>query len=454
MEVIIETPQQVTVPEAANSRFFWLSVAVAGACFFVTEHSFRVSLIEHFNESAGELAALASGGNTVRRVAFLCLAVLGACCFWYPSDRPCGLTSALGMLILFSIAWCTSSILWSIDPSMTFRRLIVLLCCFVGAMGVSRQLSVRDLARLSLVVTTSFLAIGVGTEIVLGTFRPWAADYRFAGTVHPNTQGLNLAVLCFSAYCLTRDTKRAKFLLRCLLCIGFTFLVLTKSRSSCGGTLFGLALLWSLRAALRTKLLAAVGIVAVATAVALVNMLMTSGIEDNLTNAALLGRTEQSGSLTGRVPLWTELSTYIRERPLQGYGYDTFWTSENIASVSSALQWGIHEAHSSYVETMLNVGIIGAIPLLACVALATWRARRQYLTTGETGYDFFFALFMFSLANSFTESGMVMPMFVPFLAACGLARLAFYPLRQAEYLTSQTNGVQRELNPQLSTVGA
>ena len=449
---MIGLPQDNAAPEAASSRHFWLAVIVIGVCFFITEHDFRTSLTDSFSSSASDLVELTSGGNTARRLAFLSLSMLGVFYFSRPAQQQFLYVSGLGLLVTFSVAWCGASVFWSIEPSMTVRRLIVLACCLIGALGVSRQLTVRELVRLSLVVSMSFLAIGVGTEIVLGTFRPWASGYRFAGTVHPNTQGLNLVVLCFSSYSLARDSKRKRLPLFCLFCLGFVFLILTKSRTSCGGAVLGLITLWSLRASLRTQFLTGVGIVATVVAAVLLNLLLSMGVTDNLTQAMLLGRTEQSASLTGRLPLWTELNTYISERPLHGYGYESFWTAHHVAAVSAALQWGIHEAHSAYFEALLNVGLVGAITLLSGVLIATWRTRQRYLTTGETGYDFLFALFVFALINSLTESGMVMPMFVPFLAGCGLVHLAFYRAEQASGVCARTNDIK--MNLQQCAVGA
>lgn len=200
------------------------------------------------------------------------------------------------------------------------------------------------------------------------------------------------------------------------------------------------------------QLFAGVGVVATVTAAVFVNSLLTTGAADDLTNAMLLGRGEKSASLTGRLPLWAELSTYINERPLLGYGYESFWTADHVSAVSSALQWGIYEAHSAYVETMISVGMVGAIPLLTSVLIATWRVRNRYLTTKETGYDFLFALFVFGLINSGTESGMVMPMFVPFLAGCGMARLTFYRAEQASGVCSESNDIK--INPQHCVLGA
>jgi O-antigen ligase len=445
-------PRSDAAAKTASRRHLWLAVVVVGVCFFVTEHELRMSLTESFSSSTDDLVELTSGGNNARRLAFLSLAMLGAYYFRRPSNQQFCFANGLALLIMFYVAWCAASIVWSIDPPMALRRFIVFAFCFIGAVGISRQLSVRELATLTLVVSASFLAIGIGAEIALGTFRPWAGGYRFAGTVHPNTQGLNLVMLCFSSYSLARDGKGKKLPLFCLFCLGFVFLILTKSRTSCGGAVLGLVAMWSLKASLRTQLLTGLGVVGTVAAAVLVNLLLAIGVTDNLTNAMLLGRAEQSGSLTGRVPLWTELSTYISERPLHGYGYESFWTADHVAAVSSALQWGIHEAHSAYVETILSVGIVGAIPVIIGVLIATWRARQRYLTTGETGYDFLFSLFLFALINSLTESGMVLPMFVPFLAGCGLACLAFYRAEQASGVCFQTNDIN--VNPQHHILGA
>lgn len=449
---MVGLPPENAAPERTSRRHFWLAVVVVGVCFFVTEHDVHTPLNDTFSSSAGDLVELTSGGNGARRLAFVSLAMLGAVYCCRPATHQFRLANGLALLVLFSMAWSGASVFWSIDPSMAMRRLVVLACCFIGAVGISRRLSVRELVTLSLVISTSYLAIGIGTEIALGTLRPWVGGYRFAGTVHPNTQGLNLVVLCFSAYSLARDAHRHRLLLFCLFCVGFVFLLLTKSRTSCAGALLGLMTLWSLKASLRTQILAGLGCVAAVTAVALVNLLLATEATDNVAHAMLLGRTEQSGSLTGRLPLWTELSPYISERPLHGYGFESFWTADHVAAVSAALQWGIHEAHSAYVETLLNLGLVGAMALLTSVLLATWRARQRYLTRREAGYDFFFALFVFALINSFTESGMVLPMCVPFLAGCGLSRLAFYRAEQTSRACSPTNDFQ--INTRLCVVGA
>ena len=64
-------------------------------------------------------------------------------------------------------------------------------------MGFARQFPAAHVALMALVISGAYLIVGVGTELALGTFRPWSPDYRFAGTVHPNSQGAQLAIFCF-----------------------------------------------------------------------------------------------------------------------------------------------------------------------------------------------------------------------------------------------------------------
>ena len=107
--------------------------------------------------------------------------------------------------------------------------------CVLAALGFARQFRPRNIAFMALAISTAYLAVGLGTELALGTFRPWQTGYRFAGTVHPNTQGGNLTVLCAASFCLARCSMPTKPWLWVLFAVGLVFLLLTKSRTSCAG---------------------------------------------------------------------------------------------------------------------------------------------------------------------------------------------------------------------------
>ncbi|MEX1096859.1 MAG: O-antigen ligase family protein [Planctomycetales bacterium] len=413
-------------PESIGGGRFALLSALLIASALATEHSFSVSMADAFTSTADEMEAQAAGGNLLRRVAFLAMAAVGV---WglAAGRRPFRMGSVLGGAMLAFVAWSAASVLWSIDPAMTVRRVIVLVCFLLGAAGLARLLSPRELMKLALVCSVVFLAMGVCAEMALGTFRPWAGDYRFAGTQHPNTQGMNLAMLCLASFCLARDGARGRAGLFLLFGIGFAFLILTKSRTSCAAVLVALWPLWLLK--YRPQVAAALGTAGTWLVAATVLALMLVGVDvvQETADVALLGRAEEAESLTGRLPIWTELAPYVAARPLAGHGYASFWTPEHIETITETLQWPIREAHSSYIDTVLSVGLVGAAIMAVVVLLAMWQCAARYLETGDGSYGFLFGLSLYCLINAGTESGMTMLLFVSFIVTAGFARLAFCP---------------------------
>lgn len=75
---------------------------------------------------------------------------------------------------------------------------------------------------------------------------------------------------------------------------------------------------------------------------------------------ALIGK---DPSLTGRTEIWDSLARAIKERPLLGYGYGTFWGDPLGPSYWTrfSLDWGVPTAHNGWVETWLSVGIVGVL---------------------------------------------------------------------------------------------
>jgi O-antigen ligase len=418
------TPQTTVAQQHADHSIFWIAAVLVAVAFFVTGHNLHFSKAEGFTESLDEMVEAASGGNTFRRLAFVSLGIMGFCFLFRGSSMPFSLRSSLAGLLAGFIAWSVISTVWSDHPTMTARRVAVMICVVVAALGISKQLSLRDLLKLAIVVPAIYLLLGIGTELVVGTFRPFGSEYRFAGTVHPNTQGVCLAILCLAVWSRCWSNGPRKRLYWALFGIGFCFLLLTKSRTSLAGLLAALAACWLISSNYRHKTLLAAGGVWAGCTVVLVLLLSGVNVAEKLTEAALLGRQEEAASLTGRLPVWTELVTYFESRPLTGHGYESFWTADRIETVSGDLEWEIREAHSAYLDLLLSVGLIGTALLLSAVLMGLWMAACRFASSGNAADGFLFALLIFSLINGVTESGMVMPLFPSFLAVCGLAMLA------------------------------
>ncbi|HUG92328.1 MAG TPA: O-antigen ligase family protein [Planctomycetaceae bacterium] len=410
-----------------SKALLWLAVPAVAVTFFVTGHDPGMSLQENFTLTTDELESAAEGGNTLRRAAFAGLAGCGLVLLVLPGGGRLHAAPQRTIPLMLFAAWCAASIVWSDDPAMTVRRLAAMGCLAVAALGFARYFTFRDLVWLVLTVSTLYLFAGVAAELRNGTFRPWSGEFRFAGTLHPNTQGLNLAALSLSALCLARAASRRRLALYLLFGVAMVFLVLTKSRTSLAGVLVALGLIWTVRTPLRAKAAVALAGAWLVAVVALCATLAGLEAHRDIQDLALLGREEEADSLTGRVPLWTELAGWAGRRPLSGYGFDTFWTDERINAISDEMQWGLHEAHSSYLDIVLSVGLIGGGLLLLVLLPTVVRSARLFRATGRPEHAFVFGWLAFALLNGLTESAMTMPLHPTFVAACGLISVLLKP---------------------------
>lgn len=409
---------------ADATRGLWIAIVVLGAAFFLVEHDLGRSHREEFSVTAEDMETSVQTGDMWRQIAFLSVAALG-CGFLWCHGQPLRLRGPMAWLIVLGAAWCAASVVWSIDTALTMKRVAVLFLCLLGALGMATRLSARQLGLLATAVLAAYVTLGIGAELALGTFRPWNAEYRFAGSVHPNMQGSYCGVLCLAAAAMIGNSRRAGLFPLALFAVAAVLLLLTRSRSACAATGAALLVIFFLRSAPRTRILSALGGAWAASTVVLAWALWGSGTADSLGNAVLLGRTDGFGSLSGRIPLWCELLPYVQNRPLAGYGYNSFWTQQHIAEISAVSEWAIHTAHSVYLDTILSVGLVGAALLALIAAIGAWRLGRQYVATRDTGYAFLLGLLVFGAVGGIMESSFLQPMFMPLVAACSLFQAAF-----------------------------
>ena len=97
-----------------------------------------------------------------------------------------------------------------------------------------------------------------------------------------------------------------------------------------------------------------------------------------------------------------------------------------------SLGWAVPDRHSAYLDSILDVGIIGASLSMATVFMGVSEARRHFIVMGQAGYGFLFALLLCRSLTAFLESALSTPTSFPaFVMLCGLASLGFCgePLR-------------------------
>jgi exopolysaccharide production protein ExoQ len=120
----------------------------------------------------------------------------------------------------------------------------------------------------------------------------------------------------------------------------------------------------------------------------------------------LLESLGKDATLTGRVPLWAIVDTYIRERPWFGYGYQAFWSVENPVShqIADIIQWTPPHAHNGYRDVLLNFGAFGLALFMVAVAQAIRRAARLDFTFPGEGWCWMNVIIGVMLVMNLSES--------------------------------------------------
>jgi O-antigen ligase len=143
-------------------------------------------------------------------------------------------------------------------------------------------------------------------------------------------------------------------------------------------------------------------------------------------------------TLTGRMELWRDCLA-VHTNPLFGIGFESFWLGHRLELVQQGRPWQPNEAHNGYLETYLNLGIVGLLMLFGLL-VATFRKIRLDLLLGNPDWGrfelgFLAAIVFYNLTEA-TFKGLSFPWFVLFIVGMR------YPIAEYE-LIFQPSGTRR-----------
>lgn len=300
---------------------------------------------------------------------------------------------ARNWLVVVTLGWCLLSVLWADYPSLVVRRAGYLIVAFLiviaitaGASGprqVSRVLVVAYVAVMTVDLLSVFAVPHLAIEAIgakgMHTSKNLAGSHALVAVV----------ILVFSILLAAGEGRRLRLgALVLSLLVVLAFLVLTRSKTSLALVMIFLAILLPLVATLSGGRILAVGWL----------LMIGVGGTGFLFVAGLLGwgRPEILTFLVGdptftlRTDVWAFVGQFIREDPVLGTGYGSFWNvgfgndplEQARSWLADTAQGIINQAHNGYLDMLLQTGAPGLILSLAVLArglmvtgVATARAR-------------------------------------------------------------------------------
>jgi exopolysaccharide production protein ExoQ len=89
-------------------------------------------------------------------------------------------------------------------------------------------------------------------------------------------------------------------------------------------------------------------------------------------------------TLTDRTGVWHD-ALQIHINPLLGAGFESFWLGDRLKIMWDKWAWHPNQAHNGYIETYLNLGLIGLFLLVALLIATFWKSRRELFTNFQFG---------------------------------------------------------------------
>jgi hypothetical protein len=297
-------------------------------------------------------------GTTRRRVAFIALFVAFICVMlWIPFRGRLQLTPIVVATTAW-LGWETCSVFWSVNTPLSLRRLPSwIITAVVGGLA-GAALEVKGCLMVIALVCAAYLVAGIANELVNGTRDP-ESGYRFAGTLHPNQQALNCALLAFSSCWLGATESIPSGIAIGGMIAGIGGLGLTRSRlafcASETAALISIAMTPS--GSNRTWPVGlAVGI--------LVTWVAVRGL------LGQVGRMNYAASLNGRTMIWKLALADVGPDWILGQGFGAFWDVRRLDMIRETTGMRVWACHSTPVEIFVRSGAIGTVLFSATMVAA------------------------------------------------------------------------------------
>jgi len=357
-------------------------------------------------------AGMPTEGSPMSRVTWLALLGFGIVVVARRWTQAKALLRQVNPYLLCFVALAIASVLWSIEPSVTIRRLIRLLTFVLDAMALALLpwsttrfqsvlrpiLTIMLLGSIFFALTSPELALEhLQQAELIGAWRGLATQKNGLGSLAA------MATLLWVHAWLSRDSK----LWAVLIGAGSAVLCLIMSRSSTSlmATVFAcILLLMLLRSplALRRYMPYLIGVFVVALLLySLAVLNVVPGLGFVLQPITVI--TGKDLTFSGRTAIWAVINEHIGYRPLLGTGYGAYWIGPVVTSPSYDMIRRLYfyptEGHNGYLDIINDLGFVGGMVLLGFLLTYLRQGLRLFSSARAQGALYLALLFEQLIAN-------------------------------------------------------
>ncbi len=263
---------------------------------------------------------------------------------------------------LLSVPWLTLlymeaavSVVWSVEPSASFRYSFYLWSYMLAGLLCSFYLEVEESIGLVGDVTAAMAALSILAQYrfpQVNAAPGWTGIYG-----EKNHLGISMTVGVV-ALLLSRRGWTLLRVAKLTLCL--SLILLSQSGTAIICTIVSVGLLVALRLAERSRRL----LIVLGGGSLLIGFTLIPDLLDRILN---LGG--KDSTLTGRDVIWRFATKQWFERPVSGWGYSAFWSSQD-ALVQQNLGWNPYYSHNGFLEIGLSLGMVGEVLVVGLILSA------------------------------------------------------------------------------------
>lgn len=307
------------------------------------------------------------------------------------------------------IAWCWISLSWSLEPSITLRRLFLTTMIIMIIFMIVERTGYERAVRTVLVTLILVLFLNYAMVIV----NPTAGIHQARDILDPELAGdwkgilpqknYTGAICAITIILLVFSGGWIHPLIRFSLAAASAFF-LYKTGSKTSMILIFAALIVGglfLRSDPRFRTLLAPTLIICAGLSVLFGQFYWTDI---------LSRLSQGDALTGRGLIWSVLAAYARDHWLLGTGYAAFWNIGDDSPVYDYTASWVRElgtGHNGYLDMLVTTGVIGLALTLAALVIAPMSRLLWSRTIDRSHGALLISMLLFCICHNVTETSLM-----------------------------------------------